>query len=290
MGKKGKKAQAGKPKKLTPKDVGKRLDALVKKLEAELEGADLFAPMPPTEDCPICFVPLSRIAIRSNFMPCCGKLICMGCYEECKGFETEKRNSDCPFCREPAPSTAEDYLCKMEARASKNDSQALYNLGAFYNADSNGLPKDTLKALHYWIRSAELGNSFAMTNIGVRYNDGTEGPIDREKAVFFYRAGALNGNLQARHNLANYDYEFGNHQVGIRHWKIAAEAGSQPSLDNLKRIYNADGKRPGKEFISKEDLDSLYRACHEAQEEIKSEVREKHKEVGEEDIFDMFKC
>ena len=33
MGKKGKKAQAGKPKKLTPKDVGKRLDALVKKLE-----------------------------------------------------------------------------------------------------------------------------------------------------------------------------------------------------------------------------------------------------------------
>jgi hypothetical protein len=27
MGKKGKKAQAGKPKKLTPKDIGKRLDA-----------------------------------------------------------------------------------------------------------------------------------------------------------------------------------------------------------------------------------------------------------------------
>jgi len=36
MGKKGKKAQAGKPKKLTPKDVGKRLDMLVRKLEEEL--------------------------------------------------------------------------------------------------------------------------------------------------------------------------------------------------------------------------------------------------------------
>eukprot|EP00563_Minutocellus_polymorphus_P007163 CAMPEP_0181048480 /NCGR_PEP_ID=MMETSP1070-20121207/15459_1 /TAXON_ID=265543 /ORGANISM="Minutocellus polymorphus, Strain NH13" /LENGTH=59 /DNA_ID=CAMNT_0023127269 /DNA_START=201 /DNA_END=376 /DNA_ORIENTATION=- len=59
MGKKGKKAQAGKAKKLTPKDVGKRLDALVKKLEEELKGADLFAPLPPTEDCPICLVPLS---------------------------------------------------------------------------------------------------------------------------------------------------------------------------------------------------------------------------------------
>ena len=53
MGKKGKKAQAGKPKKLSPKDIGKRLDALVKKLEKELEGADLFAPLPPAED----FVP-----------------------------------------------------------------------------------------------------------------------------------------------------------------------------------------------------------------------------------------
>ena len=37
MGKKGKKGQAGKPKKLTPKDVGKRLNALAKNLEEELE-------------------------------------------------------------------------------------------------------------------------------------------------------------------------------------------------------------------------------------------------------------
>ena len=40
MGKKGKKAQAGKPKKLTPKDAGKRLSVLVKKLDEELKGAD----------------------------------------------------------------------------------------------------------------------------------------------------------------------------------------------------------------------------------------------------------
>lgn len=39
MGKKGKKAQAGKPKKLTPKDIGKRLDALARKLEEDLKGA-----------------------------------------------------------------------------------------------------------------------------------------------------------------------------------------------------------------------------------------------------------
>ena len=37
------------------------MDLLVKKLEEELKGADLFAPLPPTEDCAICFVPLARL-------------------------------------------------------------------------------------------------------------------------------------------------------------------------------------------------------------------------------------
>ena len=73
MGKKGKKAQAGKPKKLTPKDVGKRLDVLVKKLEEELKGADIFAPLPPTEDRAICLVPLSPVKSNSLYKTCCSK-------------------------------------------------------------------------------------------------------------------------------------------------------------------------------------------------------------------------
>jgi hypothetical protein len=48
----GKKAQAGKPKKPTPKDIGKRLDVLVKKVEVERKDADLFAPLPPTKTAP----------------------------------------------------------------------------------------------------------------------------------------------------------------------------------------------------------------------------------------------
>ena len=71
MGKKGKKAQAGKPKKLTPKDIGKRLDVLAKKVEEELKGADLFAPLPPTEDCAICFVPLSPVTCQSFYQAFC---------------------------------------------------------------------------------------------------------------------------------------------------------------------------------------------------------------------------
>ena len=112
MGKKGKKGQAGKPKKLTPKDVGKRLNALAKNLEEELEGADLFAPPPPTEDCAICFVPVSHVESERRYMTCCGKEICMACYNE-NEISTNKQNEEksagkkvaltCPFCREPEP-------------------------------------------------------------------------------------------------------------------------------------------------------------------------------------------
>ena len=51
---------------------------------------------------------------------------------------------------------------------------------------------------------------------------------------------------------------------------------SQVSLDELKAIFNARGNVPGNEFISKECMDSLYRVCHDAQEAVKSEEREKH--------------
>ena len=82
----------------------------------------------------------------------------------------------------------------------------------------------------------------------------------------------------ARYNIGISEYKSGNHEIGIRHWKIAAEAGNQDSLNVLRDIYNADGNTsmPGKEFISKEYLDSAYRACHGAQMEVKTEEREKH--------------
>ena len=74
-------------------------------------------------------------------------------------------------------------------------------------------------------------------------------------------------------------YNSGNHEIAIiRHWKIAAEAGDQPPLNVLRDIYN--GNMPGKKFISKDFLESTYyRACHEAQMEVKSEEREKHSGV-----------
>ncbi len=129
MGKKGKKALAGKPKKLTPKDVGKRLDVLAKKLEEELEGADLFKPLPPTEDCAIYLVPLPHAEAERRYMACCGNVICTGCVEENKALikkQNEKNGGKklaftCPFCREPVPTCFDEEYAQIQARSLRND-------------------------------------------------------------------------------------------------------------------------------------------------------------------------
>ncbi len=288
MGKKGKKTQAGKPKKLTPKDVGKRLDVLVKKLEGELEGADLFAPLPPIEDCAICLVPLSRLNNDAMYQACCGNRICLACYFENEASinkQNEEKNAGkrvafvCPFCREPNPTCfAEEHL-QIEARCQQNDHSAFTQMGEIYRWGKYGIAKDDLKALDYFIRAVELGSPIACVSIGMSYEKGNGGlAVDKERAALYYRVGALRGNIAARHNIGCSEYkDLGNHEIAIRHWKISAEAGDQDSLNALRKIYNADGNTPGKEFISKGYLDFAYRACHDAQEEVKSEEREKHR-------------
>jgi len=286
MGKKGKKAQAGKPKKLTPKDIRKRLDVLVKKLEEELKGVDLFAPLPPAEDCAICLVPLPRKQIRETwYKACCGNIICKACYIENKA-SINKQNEEktgkkvpltCPFCREPEPTSKDGELARLQARCLQGDHNACFIMGDLYRKGQFGIPKDDLKALDCHIRAIELGSSEACLAIANRCDKGDGVAVDKERVALFERIGALRGDICARNNAGCSEYyDLGNHEIGIRHWKIAAEGGHQGSFNALRNIYNANCKRPGKEFITKEYLDFAYRACHRAQMEVKSEEREKH--------------
>ena len=287
MGKKGKKAQTGKPKKLRPKDVGKRLDILAKKLGEELEGADLFAPLPPMEDCAVCLVPLPYVKSESRYQPCCGNDICVVCTIENEA-SIKKQNEEksagkklaftCPFCREPIPTSSYEEFVRVQARSLQNDPIALTQIGSLYRNGGRHAPKDELKALDCYTRAAELGSPEACTWIGTCYEKGVGVAIDKERAALFDQIGALRGSIIARHNIACKEYrDLGNYEIGIRHWKIAAEAGYQYSLDALKKIYNTDGNMPGKEFIGKEEMNTIYRSGHGVQMEVKSEEREKHR-------------
>ena len=289
MGKKGRKRQSGKAKKqldAPTRAVLKKLNALVKKLEEELRGADLFAPLPPTEDCPICFDPLPRAP--SKYQACCGKIICTDC--------TFKRNRImdnagkdalvCPFCREPL-SSREEWGRQLRTRASKKDCYALNVLGNILldGNDLCALPKDELKGMDHLVEAAELGSQDACVSIAFCHLGGLPGamgrriqgkcsavPFNEERAAFFLRVGALRGCVLGHEHIGRIEYMSGNHELGIRHWKVAAEAGFQPSLKNLEIIRDTGGH--GKELISKAYLDDLRRACREARGEAKDEGTE----------------
>ena len=171
-----------------------------------------------------------------------------------------------------------EFMSQLQARCLLNDLKALTTMGEIHQDGDCGSPKDNLKALDCCIRAVELGSPEACNNIAVDYREGVHGvAVNKERAALFARVGALRGDIVARHNIGRIEYhDFGNQEIAIRHWKIAAEAGHQDSLNLLKKIYNADGEMPGKQFISKECMDNLYRVCHDAQEEVKSEEREKH--------------
>ena len=70
------------------------------------------------------------------------------------------------------------------------------------------------------------------------------------------------------------EYKSGNHEIAIRHWKIAAEAGDQESLNVLRGIYNDN--MPGRSSLARISWNppTIERAM--AQMEVKSEEREKH--------------
>jgi TPR repeat protein len=182
----------------------------------------------------------------------------------------------CPFCREP-DATGPEHLRRLQARCLQNDRNAFMRMGSLYLMGKYGLAKDDLKAFDCWIRAIELGSPEACTCIaGFKESKSNGTAIDKERTNLFRRVGALRGDIGARQIIGRAEYKLGNHEIAIRHWKIAAEAGLQESLNELRDIYNADGKFPGKEFISKEEMDTVYRSGHEAQMEIKSEKREKH--------------
>ena len=174
----------------------------------------------------------------------------------------------------------------MEERRLHNDHRALVAMAAIFFHGEYGQVEDKMKALDYYIQATELGSPESPAEISSLYREGALISQDTERATLFDKVAAIRGSIKGRHNAGASEYKAGNRELAIRHWKIAAEGGSQISLNKLRDIYNADGKMPGKEFISKENLDNLYRVCHEAQEEVSSEERTKH--WGSEE--DIFKC
>ena len=107
----------------------------------------------------------------------------------------------------------------------------------------------------------------AYYKLGNSYHHGRGVEIDMKKAKHFYELGAMNGNVQARHNLGVMEAKAGN-QRATKHFILAARAGHDEALDVVKKGFIV-------RLVVKEEYESTLRAYQKSVDEMKSEARDK---------------
>jgi len=107
---------------------------------AELHDEKLFKEHPPTEECPICMLPLQYKVNKTcviSYKSCCGKMICHGCIYAMK--MSEGGLDLCAFCRTPTASPDEE-LERTTKLVDKGNGDAFNYLAGIYS-----------QVLYYWI-------------------------------------------------------------------------------------------------------------------------------------------
>ena len=241
---------------------------------AELHDEALFKEPPAQEDCPICFLPLPIDTAQITFSSCCGKLICNGCIlaiaKEVRG---RGKVELCAFCREPNPGSSEEEIQQIKKLMDAGNAYAFYKLAGIYSyADGEmGMPQDFAKAHELFLRAGELGCAEGYYNLGHSYDYGMGVEVDKKKATYFYELAAMNGSVNARHNLGCLEWNdsrAGNYYRACKHFILSARAGDKESLDSVK-----DGFM--NRYVTKDEYANTLRAYQQRHDEMKSEDRDK---------------
>ena len=239
-----------------------------KKRAAELHEEALFKEPPPPEDCPICFLPLPLDAGTSNFYPCCGKIICNGCI--CEMFKEARGRGKidlCAFCREPPSNSYEEEVERTQKLMEAKNAYAFYVLGGYYEDGFGGLERDLSKANELYRSAGELGCAKGYYNLGYSYDIGRGVEIDKKKAIHFYELAAMNGEVQARHNLGCMEGRSGNKHRACKHFILSARAGHKKSLDGVKAGFMMG-------IVTKEEYANTLRTYQQRHGEMKCDDRD----------------
>jgi TPR repeat protein len=235
------------------------------KRAAELHDKALFKEPPPRDDCPICFLPLPLQADEVTFESCCGKTVCNGCIHTM--MQREEGDHLCPFCRTPEAKSDEENIKRLKKVVEAGNPYAFNVLGKCYDDGVRGVPQDRTKANELYLKAGELGCAQAYFHLGIAYLSGRGVDIDMKKAKHYFELGAMNGDVEARHNLGVFEIRAGNDQRAKEHYIIAAGAGNKISLGTVK-----DGYRHG--HVTKEEYANTLRAYQKSRDDMKSDARD----------------
>ena len=229
------------------KKAEKAIAAGLKKLAEQgiTNDTDLFAPIPTSEDCPICMVP-HPAADASTLMTCCGKLLCTTCIEANEktlmhvnvGREIKKQPPlpiSCAFCRAGPWKTEQEYLDQMMKLVKSDRVVATYILARHYE-EGKIVEQDKQKAFDLTIRAVELGNASAFNDLAIEYAAGEILQMDMQKNRICSEASARAGSVMAHRNLGDKESNRGNYALAIKHYHVAAGAGHKLSLDRVQEL------------------------------------------------------
>jgi TPR repeat protein len=147
--------------------------------------------------------------------------------------------------------------------AEAGNSYAMSNLGVMYD-DGTGVIKDLAQAVKWYQKAADAGNSLALANLGSMYENGTGVKRDLAEAQKLYRKAADAGSPQGMNNLGIM-YENGSglakDVVQAASWyRKAADAGNSNGMRNLGLMYE-NGTGVAKDHV---EAAKLYRKAADA--------------------------
>ena len=111
--------------------------------------------------------------------------------------------------------------------------------------------------------------------MGLAYDNGEGVEVDKKKAKHYYELAAMNGNVNARHNLGCEEFDAGNEHRAYKHFILSARAGCKMSLDAVKKGYKCG-------IVTKDEYANTLRACQQRHDEMKSDDRDKAEEFYQE--------
>jgi TPR repeat protein len=77
----------------------------------------------------------------------------------------------------------------------------------------------------------------------------------------------MSGHEGARHNLGCTEFESGNQERAVKHWKVAASAGHYNAMVNLLSAFKEGN-------VSRDTIDSILTAYNNSCTEMRSEARD----------------
>lgn len=254
-----------------------------KKQEADIREDILFRQPESSHlgDCPICLVPLSLDTNHSVMLSCCSKLICIGCYYariciRCEVEQMTKKESSCPFCRQPEPKTdSEIELYKMR-RIRANDPVAMIEAGkrCYHSGDYAG-------AFDYFTRTSGLDGVVAEAHycLSFMYMDGKGVERNVMESLYHLEEAAIGGQPKARHDLGVHEMERGRIERAAKHFIIASNNGHDLSVKAIRELS-------AKGYVSRKDFVMALRAHKAAVDAARSPQREAAVAVGVIQILD----